>query len=156
MATIKESLTVHMKEAMKDKDALRLSVIRLLKSAVKYEEISIGAELDDEKVLGIIQREIKKHKESIEGFKKGNREELAQKEEAEMAILYEYLPEQADEEEIRLVVKGIVDQIPPDAKINMGMIMPKALALLKGRADGKAIGKAVNGELALRDPGQKV
>lgn len=143
---LKERLDTELKDAMRQKNTLKLSVIRLLKAAVKNEEIAKGQTLDDEGILPIVQREIKRRKEAIEGFQKGNRDDLVNKEEAEMAILYEYLPSQADEAEIRKVIQEIVGAIPEGAKINMGMIMPKALEKLKGRADGKVISRIVKEE----------
>jgi hypothetical protein len=145
--SIKDRINEDLKTAMKAKDALKVSVIRLVKAAVKNEEIERGRELDDGEVTGIIQREIKRRRESIGEFKKGNRPDLVQKEEAEEVILYGYLPAQADVEEIRQVVRGILDEIPAGTKINLGMIMPGAIEKLKGRADGKGISAVVKEEM---------
>jgi uncharacterized protein len=139
----KEKLNNDMKEAMKAKETLRLSTIRLLKASIKNEEIARIKELDDDEIIQIIQREIKKRKESAEEYHKANREDLAQKEEEEAKILYAYLPEQASDEEIKTIVENIIKEIPEGTKINMGMVMPKATEKLKGRADGKRISAIV-------------
>jgi uncharacterized protein len=109
---IKRKLNNDMKEAMKAKETLRLSTIRLLKASIKNEEIAKIKELDDDEILQIIQREIKKRKESSDEYRKANREDLAQKEEEEAKILYAYLPEQASDEEIKKVVENIIKEIP--------------------------------------------
>jgi uncharacterized protein len=139
----KEQLDKDMKAAMKAKETLKLSTIRMLKAAIKNEEIAKIKDLDDDEILAAIQREIKKRKESADEYRKANRDDLAQKEEEEAKILYAYLPEQASDEEIRQVVENIVKEIPEGTKLNMGMIMPKATEKLKGRADGKRISTIV-------------
>ena len=138
---LKEDLVAQMKEAMKNKDKNKLGVIRLLRASIRNEEINNKKELDDGDVIGLIQREIKKRKESITHFKKGERSDLVAKEEAEMAVLYTFLPVQADEDEVRAVVKEIIDAIPEGEKINIGKVMPKAIQKLKGRSDGKTISR---------------
>ncbi|MCE1246137.1 MAG: GatB/YqeY domain-containing protein [Firmicutes bacterium] len=137
--SIKDRLTQEMKDAMKAKDSLKLTVIRLIKSEVKNTEIDKKKELSDDEVMDVIQKEVKKRKESITEFQKGNRQDLVDKQEAELKLLVGYLPAQADEEEIRRVIKEIVDAIPAGEKIVIGKIMPKALAALKGKADGKRV-----------------
>lgn len=140
---LKSLINEDMKKAMKEKNSLQLSVLRLLKSAIKNEEIARIRELDDEGIISVIQREIKKRKESVEEFKKGNRADLVEKEEAEAGILYQYLPAQASDDEISVVVKEILSTIPDGTKVNMGMVMPKAIEKLKGKADGKRISQVV-------------
>ncbi len=139
--SISQRINEELKEAMKQKNKLKLSVLRLLKASIKNREIEKGSSLNDEEILEVVQKEIKKRKESIEAYRKGGRGKLAQQEETEMAILYEFLPPQATEEEIEKVIRDIVSQIPDGTKINMGMIMPKAIQQLKGRADGKTISR---------------
>jgi len=143
MSIIKSELTDEMKKALKAHDKIRLSVIRLLRAGIKNEEIKKGRELSDDEVLSEIQREIKKRKEAIIEYRKGRRSDLVSKEEAEMAILYSFLPPQADDDEIREVVSEIIDSIPDGEKISMGKIMPGAIEGLKGKADGKRISKIV-------------
>lgn len=136
---LRTDLNSYLKDAMRSKDKVRLLVIRLLLSSIKNEEIDQKRELGDEEVVSLVQREIKRRKESIGEFEKGGRTDLVEKEKAEMEILYTFLPQQASEDEIRAVIKEIVDAIPEGEKINIGKIMPAALAKLKGKADGKTI-----------------
>lgn len=136
---LKTRLNDEMKTAMKEKNKIKLSVIRLLKAAIRNTEIEKMRDLNEGEVLELVQKEIKKRKESIISYSQGNRSDLVAREEAEMAILYEFLPVQADDEEIRRVVKEIVDAIPPGEKIHIGKVMPAALSRLKGKADGKRI-----------------
>lgn len=140
---LKQRLTDEMKSAMKARDKLKLSVIRLLRAGIINEEISKGRELDDDEVISEIQHEIKKRKEAITEYRKGRRSDLVSKEEAEMAILYSYLPVQADDDKIREVVKKIIDSIPVGERMHMGKIMPRAIAELKGKADGRRISNIV-------------
>lgn len=136
---LRENLNTQLKDAMRSKDKVKLLVIRLLLSSVKNEEIDQKKELNDEEIITFVQREIKRRKESIRDFEKGGRTDLADKEKAEMEILYTFLPQQASEDEIRAVVKEIVEAVPEGEKINIGKIMPTALAKLKGKADGKTV-----------------
>lgn len=137
--SLKDRISKDAITAMKEKDQTKLSTLRMLKAEIKNEEINKTRELDDEGVLDVIQKEIKKRKEAIEGYKKGNRQDLVDKEEAEMNLLYTYLPRQADDDEIKTILKQILAEIPAGTTINMGMIMPQALKQLKGKADGKRI-----------------
>jgi len=140
---LKKRLIDEMKQAMKNRESIKLSVIRLLRASIKNEEIDKKKELNDEEIMSFVQREIKKRKESIREFKKGNRDDLVDREEAEMAILYDYLPAQADDKEIRAYIKELVDSFPDGEKIHLGKIMPKAIAKFKGTADGKRISAIV-------------
>lgn len=136
---LQERLTKEMKEAMKAKETVKLSTIRLLKASIANAQIEKKSPLNDDEIIGMVQREIKKRKEAILEFKKAGRDELASKEEAEMKILFNFLPAQADDNEIKEVVTKIISDTPKDKQINIGMIMPKALEILKGKADGKRI-----------------
>jgi uncharacterized protein YqeY len=136
---LKERLDEDMKLAMKSKASLKLSVIRLLKSSIKNEEISKMKKLGDDEIIAVIQREIKRRKESMEEYKKAGREELEKKEEAEANILYEYLPAQASDDDLREYILEIASQIPEGTKASIGIIMPKVLEKFKGRAEGKRI-----------------
>ena len=110
--TLKEKLTADMKDAMKAKDAgkQRLSVIRLVRGAVRQLEIDGKKELQDEDVLGVISKEVKQRRDSIEDFRKGGRDDLVANAEAEIAILMEYLPQQLSEDEVRSLVKELLSQ----------------------------------------------
>src|SRR3989344_6452122 len=128
---LKDKIQGDLQEAMIARDELRLSTLRMLKSGIQYFEIQKGAgyEVTDEDVIEVIGREIKKRKESIELYKKGGREELAQKEEQELQILKAYLPEQIPEDEIRKLVEEAIAQTGASGMQDMGkvmgMLMPK-------------------------------
>lgn len=146
--SIKEQLTADMKEAMKSHDKDRLSVIRFVRGAIRQAEIDGGhKELSDEDVIGVISKEVKMRKDSIEEFKKGGREDLVAKTQAEIDVLMPYLPAQLSEDEIRALVKEAVEKTgastPKDMGKVMGMLMPK----VKGRADGKLVNTIVRSML---------
>ena len=134
--SIKEQLTADMKEAMKSHDKDRLSVIRFVRGAIRQAEID-----------GVISKEVKMRKDSIEEFKKGGREDLVAKTQAEIDVLMPYLPAQLSEDEIRALVKEAVEKTgassPKDMGKVMGMLMPK----VKGRADGKMVNTIVRSML---------
>ena len=138
--SLKEQLTADMKDAMKNHDKDRLSVIRMVRGAIRQAEIDGGhTELDDEAVIGVISKEVKMRKDSIDEFQKGGREDLVAKTQAEIDVLKPYLPAQLSEEEVRALVKEAVEKTgaktPKDMGRVMGMLMPK----VKGRADGKMV-----------------
>src|SRR3989304_6539986 len=135
---LKDKIQEDLKQAMKARDELRLSVIRMLKSAIQYHEIQEGGagyEATDEDVIEVIGREVKKRNEAIELYKKGGREELAQKEEKELEILKTYLPEQMPEDEIRSLVKEALEQTGASSMSDMGKVMDALMPKVKGKAD---------------------
>ncbi len=145
--TLKEQLTEDMKTAMKQKEQTRLGTIRLLRSAIKNKEIEIGKELDDQGVIQVISTAVKQHKESIEQFEKGGRDELVQKEQAELNVLQSYLPQQMSEDEMRALVKEAVDAVGASSMKEMGKVMKYIMPKVQGRADGKVINQFVKEQL---------
>ena len=140
-----------LKAAMIAKDELRLSTIRMLKSAIQYHEIQKGGagyEATDEDVIEVIGREVKKRNEAIELYKKGGREELAQKEEKELEILKTYLPEQMPEDEIRSLVKEALEQTGASSMSDMGKVMDALMPKVKGKADATLVSTLVREQLA--------
>ena len=134
------------KEAMKAKDADRLSVLRMLKSAMKYAVIEkYGAEgvAKDEDVLASVRKEIKKRQDSIEAFDKGGRPEQAAKEKAEMKILEAYLPAAMPEAELESLVKAVIAELGATDKKAMGAVMKACQAKAAGRADNRALSALV-------------
>ena len=131
-----------MKQAMKDKEAgkLKLSVIRMVRSAAKNIEIDRHKELDDNELLEVVAKEVKMRKDSLEEFRKANRPDLLAALEQEIAILMEYLPEQMTEAEVR----GLVTQAVADAQASSPKDMGKVMALLMPKVKGRADGKLVN------------
>ena len=141
--SIKDTLTNDMKEAMKAKEKDRLAVIRMVRGAIKQIEIDSKKELDDEAVIGVIRKEVKMRKDSVEEFKKGGREDLVAKTEAEIAVLMPYLPQQLSEDEIRSLVQAAVEQVGASSPKDMGKVMGVLMPKVKGRADGKLVNTIV-------------
>ncbi len=142
-AVLKQKLMDDLKQAMRRGDKVRCSVIRLVMAAVKNAEIAQHTALDDTTVLGIIAKEARQHHESIEAFKLGNRHDLVAQEEAELAMLNEYLPQQMTREEIITEARRIIEEVGAQGPGDKGKVMPKLIAELKGRADGREINAVV-------------
>ena len=145
---LKEQLDADLKAAMRDKDALRLSVVRMLKSAVKYREIELMKPLDDAGVLVVIGSEIKRRRDSVEQYRAGNRQDLVEKEEAEIRILQGYLPQQLTEDELRAKVDAAVASVGAKGPKDMGAVMKALLPEVQGRAEGKTVSEMVKARLA--------
>jgi uncharacterized protein len=145
---LKDQLDADLKAAMRDKDAVKLSVVRLLKSAIKYREIEVMKPLDDAGVLQVITQEIKRHKDSVEQYRAGNRADLVEKEEAEIAILQGWLPTQLTEAEVRARVDAVVQQVGAKGPKDMGAVMKALLPEVQGKADGKLVSELVKARLA--------
>ena len=145
--SLKEQLTEDMKTAMKAKEEgkQRLAVIRMVRSAIRQQEIDGNGKqaLDDEGVIAIISNEVKMRKDSLEEFKKGDRQDLVAQTEAEIAVLMPYLPQQLSEEEIRTFVKEAVEKSGASSQKDMGKVMGLLMPKVKGRADGKLVNSIV-------------
>ena len=140
---LKQKLMDDLKRALKSEDKVRRSVIRLVMAAIKNTEIARGGELDDADILGVIAKEVRQRRESIEAFRQGNREDLVAQEEAELAVLNEYLPEQMTREEVMAAARRVIDEVGAQGLGDKGKVMPKLIAQLKGRADGREINAVV-------------
>lgn len=145
--SLSEKLQADLKAAMVAKDELRVSTIRFLLSDMSYYKIEKQRELTDEDVVTLIERQVKRHRESIEGFEKGGRMEMAEKEKQELAILQTYLPEQMSAEEIEKAVVEAIATTAASAPQDMGRVMG-ALAPLKGKADFGVVSQIVKEKLA--------
>jgi len=141
--SLKERLSDEMKSAMKNRDKLRLSTIRMVISAVKNKEIEKGGELDDSEVEDLIAKAVKQRRDSAEQYRNGDRIELAEKEEAEIVILNAYLPQQMGEEQIRGLVRAVVEEAGATSIKEMGKVMGLLMPKVKGKADGSAVNKIV-------------
>lgn len=141
--SLQQKLVSDLRQAVKQGDDRRKSLIRLVLAGVKNAEIDKGAQLDDSGVMDVISREVKQHRESIAGFNKGNRQDLVAKEEAELAILYEYLPQQLSREEISLAARDIIEQVGARGPGDKGRVMSQLMPQLKGRADGREVNEVV-------------
>jgi uncharacterized protein YqeY len=145
--SLQEKLLEDMKAAMRARDETRLSTLRMLRSAVSYAEIDKRGPLDDAGVLSVIEKDVKRHRESIEAFQKGNRPELAAKEEAELKILLTYLPLQLTAEEIAAAAVEVIAQVGAKGPGDIGKVMAVLAPRLKGKADGRLISQTVQGLL---------
>jgi uncharacterized protein YqeY len=140
---LKQKLADDLKQALKADDRLRRSVIRLVIAAIKNAEIARQTALDDGDILAIIAKEARQRHESIEAFKEGNRQDLVAQEEAELAVLNEYLPQQLTRDEIIQAARRIIDEVGAQGPRDKGKVMPKLIAELKGKADGREINAVV-------------
>jgi hypothetical protein len=136
-------LNSDLRQAIRDGDKVRRSVIRLALAAIKNAEIAKQAALEDSDILGIIAKEIRQRQESIAAFKQGKRQDLVDQEEAEMAVLQGYLPEQMSRDEIIEAARRVIEEVGAQGPRDKGKVMPKLIAQLKGRADGREINAVV-------------
>ena len=132
-----------MTSAMKSKDELTLSVLRMLKAEImKYEVSGADKEATDDVVIDLIKRSIKQRKEAAEGFEKGGKTESAQKEMDEIKILEKYMPEQISEEQVKEIVKQTIDEMSAGPS-DFGKVMGAVMGKVKGQADGNVVSKSV-------------
>ena len=134
--------------AMKEKEQLRLSVLRMVKGAIQLENINNKKELNDELFIDVVSKQIKQRNESLEEFKKAERTDLVNKTSAEIEILKEYLPEQLSNEEIEEILNSAFNKIKPTSSKDMGLIMKEVTPLLKGKADMKEISNLIKEKLS--------
>lgn len=151
---LKQQLKDQLKEAMLAKDELKTSVIRFILSGVTYYEIQKGGagySATDEDVMAVINKEIKQRKDSIESYEKANRQDLADKEKAELKILETYLPEQMPEEEVKKYVEEAVKESGATIPSDMGKVMALLMPKVKGKADGQLVSKLVRERLEAKN-----
>lgn len=146
--TLKETIEKDLIESMKEKDENTLSVLRMLKSAIKNKEIETKKELEDTDITAVIQSQIKSRRDSVEMYEKADRKELAEKEKTEIEILQKYLPEQMSEEDIRGIVQKAVSDTGAAGIQDMGKVMGKIMPEVKGKADGSMVSNIVKEELS--------
>lgn len=144
MGELTEKIRAELTAAMKARDAERLSTLRMLQSAFKYQQIESGHELSDEEAMIVIRKAVKQRLDSIEQYTKGNRPDLAEKERGEMELLKTWLPPELTDEEIEAGVREIVASTGAQSKKDMGKVMKEASARFKGRVDGKKIQEIVS------------
>lgn len=148
--TLQERLDLDLKEAMRARDATKLGVLRMLKSALKYAAIAkSGAETDlsDAEATQVIRKQARQRQDSIESFEKGGRTELANKEKEELSILNAYLPQAMTADELVKVVRETIAEIGATSKTQMGAVMKALQAKVAGRVDGKALSAEVQKQL---------
>ncbi|HEY5526585.1 MAG TPA: GatB/YqeY domain-containing protein [Candidatus Anoxymicrobiaceae bacterium] len=140
---LKEKLTADARVALKAGEKLRLSAIRMLLSDIKNAEIAKKGELTSEELLEIATRDAKKHKESIEEFTKGGRQDLVDKETYELSVIQQYLPKQMSDEEVQNIIALTIEEVGASSPADLGRVMGKLMPRVKGKADGKKINQLV-------------
>ena len=141
--SLSQRLDDDMKQAMRDKDKFRLTTIRMVRAAVKNQEIDLKRPLEDGEVLDIVSREIKQRKDSLQEFQKAGRDDLVKDVAAEIDIISVYLPAQLTEEEIKAIVQQTIQETGASSKADMGKVMSALMPKVKGRADGKLVNQTV-------------
>src|SRR5205809_2103803 len=144
--SLQKRIDEDLKDAMRAKDAARLSVLRLLKAALKnatIEKVGADGELNDADAIAVIRKQAKQRQDSIESFEKGGRAELAEKEKEELAVLNTYLPQGMSADELTKIVRETVAEVGATSKAQMGAVMKALQAKVGGRADGKALSSQV-------------
>ena len=146
--SLQDQLTEAMKVAMKAKDSLRLNAIRLMRTAIKNKEIDTRTTLSDEDVIGVLSTLVKQRKESAEVYRANQRDDLADKEEAELAVIQDFLPAQMSEDEIKAAIEAAVQETGAASPKDMGKVMKIVSAQTRGRADGRLVSELVKARLA--------
>ena len=136
-----------LKEAMKNKDSFKLSVIRMVKGAIQLEKINKKRDLNDEEVIDVISKQIKLRKDSINEFEKAGRNDLADTTKKEVEVLNEYMPEQLSSEEVNKIIDEAFAKVNPTSQKDMGLIMKEVTPKLKGRADMKQVSEIIKSKL---------
>jgi uncharacterized protein YqeY len=142
-AGLKSKLTDDLKQAMKSGDTVKRGTLRLLISSVNNAEIAKQGPLDEADILGLVTKEVKRHQESIDAFKQGNRPDLVAQEEAEMVILQAYLPRQLTRDEVVAAAREVIGAVGANGPGDKGKVMQQLMPKLKGRADGRVINEVV-------------
>ncbi|MCX6150239.1 MAG: GatB/YqeY domain-containing protein [Ignavibacteriales bacterium] len=138
--TLKEKINEDLKTAMKSGEKLRLETVRSIRALIlEFEKSGVGREINPDDEIKMLTSAVKKRKDAIEQYRNANRNDLADKEEAEMKILLDYLPKQLTEEEVIVIIKKIAEESDSKAKEDFGKLMPLAMKELKGKADGKLV-----------------
>ena len=141
--SLQERLSEDLKDAMRRKDSTRRSTIRFIRAAVQNQEIDKGKALDDDEVIGVLSRLVRQHQESITEFKKADRQDLVGKEEAELRIIREYMPEQIPEENLADLARNAISQTGASGPGDFGKVMGLLMPQVRGRADGAQVSSVV-------------
>ena len=142
---LKERLDEDLKKAIREQDALRRTVLRTIRSEVHNEEIALQKPLnDDDGIVGVISRQVRQRRESIYEFRKAQREDLVEREEAELAVLLSYLPPQLTPEELTALAHGVIQEMGVQGTGDKGKVMARLMPQVKGKADGSAINEVVS------------
>ena len=140
---LKERLSQELGPSLKAGEKIKVATIRMILSEIKNAEIAKRGDLDDDELLSVLGREAKRRKEAIEEFKKGNRQDLVDRETEELKIIEDYLPEQLSEDELRGIINDTIDEVGTSSPGDLGKVMGRVMPKLKGRADGKFVNSMV-------------
>jgi uncharacterized protein len=149
--SLQKRIDEDLKDAMRAKNAARLSVLRLLKAALKnatIEKVGAEGELNDADAVAVIRKQVKQRQDSIESFEKGGRADLAEKEKAEIAVLSNYLPQGMSAEELQKIVSETIAEVGATSRGQMGAVMKALQSKIAGRADGKTLSTEVTRQLS--------
>ena len=146
--SLEERIETEFKAALKAQEKIKLSTIRMLKAEINNFKLDRNKKtLKDDEIVKIIQHQVKQHKDSIEQFKKGNRQDLVEKETKELDILLGYMPEQMSEEELKKIITETIKELEATSKKDMGKVIKAVMEKVKGKAEGKAVSQIVSGIL---------
>ena len=137
--SLNQKINEDFKTSLKAKDQMRTSCLRMLKTSMKNREVELGRELEDAEICAIISSSIRKGKEAVREFKKGEREDLASKEEEEIKIFYEYLPQQLTPEQVEKILKDVISEVSAESPKDLGKVMKTAMTRMAGQAQGKEV-----------------
>jgi uncharacterized protein len=152
--SLNQKIAEDLKQAMRSKEGLRLSCLRMLRAALKNFQVEKGRELSEEEIRSVISSMIRKGKEAAKEFRSGNREDLAVKEEKEIEVLYGYLPQQLTPEQIEANVREIISELSVEGPRDMGKVMKAAMARMAGLAQGKEVSEITKKLLTASSAGQ--
>jgi len=141
--TLVEKINSDLISAMKNRDEVRLKVLRMLKSELKYKAIDTGQDLSDDEAIAVLSSAAKKRKEATDEYRRGGRDDLAEQEIAESEIIQQYLPEQLSEDELKKLVEKAVAETGAESMKDLGAVMKALMPQIRGRADGKSVNIAV-------------
>ena len=136
---LSQRITAELKEAIKAKDAIRVSCMRMLKADLKNKQVEKGSDLEDKEIESVVSSLIRKGQEAAEEFRGGGRSDLAEKEEEEVRIFYEFLPEQLDSADIEKKIKDIISELSATGSEDLGKVMKAAMAQMAGKVQGKEV-----------------
>jgi uncharacterized protein YqeY len=146
--SLQETIQNQLIVATKERDAVRVSTLRMLRAAIKNREVELQTELDDQEVLRLIRTQIKQRKEAIRQFKEGGRDDLVNKEEQELAVLMSFMPEQLSPEAINNVITAVIQELDARDMKDMGRVMKTVMGQLADAADGKVVSEIVRSQLS--------
>lgn len=141
---IGERIEEELKKAMKDKDEIKISCLRMLRSDMHNLSIQKKGDLKEDDIIKVIQKQVRQHKDSIEQFIKGERNDLAEKEKREQAILESFLPKQLSQEELKKIIEDVIKEQGASTKKDMGRVMKEVMGKIKGQAEGKRVSQLVS------------